>query len=213
MAVAVVGQFELVAADAQHVAVAERDRRQRPFGIVGARQQLSGLLVRDDGRPPAQAGRAADVVGVRVAVDQVGDRLVGDFGNRLRNCRGDGGRRVHDHHAGFVNEEHRLVDVLGDHVEVSAEHLDAIALRRIDRRALGCLRHVQVLADAHAGRRNAWHVLIGRRGRLGAGLPRQRRGRDGKQHHGGAGCEQPCASKRCGWHAISPLVASRAAPV
>ncbi len=124
-----VGQFQRFAADLERIGVAERYGRQRPVRIVVARKQLPGLLVGDDDRASAETSGTADMIGVRMTVNNMGDRLVGDFGDRLGNQRGVAGRRVYHDNAALMDQEHGLVGVLSHHVEVSAEALESIALR------------------------------------------------------------------------------------
>jgi len=127
-------------------------------GVARPRQQPVSLGVRDDRRVAAKTLRAADVIGVRMAVDQVRDTPVRDLGDGFRNVGRDGRRRVDHDHAALVDHEHRLVDVLRDHVEAPAQGLDPVALRRVDRRALRGGGDVDGLVHARADRRNSGHA-------------------------------------------------------
>src|SRR5260370_16900436 len=69
----------------------------------------------------------ADMIGVRMTVNNMGDRLVGDFGDRLGNQRGVAGRRVYHDNAPLMDQEHGLLGVLNTHVAGSAEGLGSIA--------------------------------------------------------------------------------------
>jgi hypothetical protein len=54
-----------------------------------------------------------DVVGVRVGVDHVGHRLVGNLGDGLQIFVPDGRRRVHGYHTFAGGEEHSLISAFG----------------------------------------------------------------------------------------------------
>src|SRR5262249_57918053 len=103
VAIAVVGQFQLFSAALKRIGVSEGQGRQRPVRTVVAGKQLSGLLVRDDDRPFAKASSAADMIGMRMTVNDMGDWLVRHFSDRLRNQRGIGGRRVDHNNAALVH--------------------------------------------------------------------------------------------------------------
>ena len=157
--------------------------------------------MRDDDRRAAQRLRAADVIAVVVAVDEVRDRLVAHLGDRLPDARRVGRRRVHDDHAALVGHEHRLVGAVGDHVEAVAELLGPVALRGIDRRALRGLGDVEVAIDADANRRELRHRAIGQAGRL----PRPRRRARRRSRRPGSR-----RLRRAGWRRRSRRVAPRA---
>jgi hypothetical protein len=81
-----------------------------------------------------------DVVGVGVAVDDVGDRLVGDLGDRRQDLVGQRRRGVDRDHPGLGHQEDHLVQAVADQVQVVADLLDQVALLR-DRRPPGRLGH------------------------------------------------------------------------
>lgn len=89
---------------------------------------------------------AADMIYVRMAVDDVRDRLVAYFGDCLRNVRRVAWRRINYHHAAVVNQEHRLIceierETLQALIETDSELSDiflrAYILRRLELIARG----------------------------------------------------------------------------
>ena len=89
----------------------------------------------------------SDVVAVAVAVDDMCDGLVGDFGDGVDDALAHAGRSVDDDDAFVTHDEHDLVDTLGDPVEAIRDLLDGVALLRVWRRPVGTC----------AGRGRAWH--------------------------------------------------------
>src|SRR5215813_3629710 len=158
----------------QRIGVIERRGRKESLGIICTRQKLLGLFVRDNNRSSTKAGGPTDVVGMRVAVDQMRDWFVCDFSDGFRNGRHEGLWRIYHNHTVFVDKENGLIGIVRYHVEVFAKVLNSITLRAVDCWALRGVRHVHVLADANAYRWNPRHVFVcwsvGLRGRV-AGDP------------------------------------------
>jgi hypothetical protein len=73
---AVPRQLDALPSDLQGAAVREGLVRQRPGRVVVAQQELARLLVPDARDRPVEQRRRADVVGVVMGVDEVGDRLL-----------------------------------------------------------------------------------------------------------------------------------------
>jgi len=80
-------QVEALAADLERVAVLEGHGRRRAPRILRPLEQPFGLFLGDDDRMSAEVVHAADMVGVGVAVDDMGDRPVGDLGDGLTDVR------------------------------------------------------------------------------------------------------------------------------
>jgi hypothetical protein len=72
------------------------------------------------------------VVAVGVAVDQVGDGLVGDFGDRFWDMGCIGWGRIDDDDPVFIRHEHGLIRAVRDHVHPFAELLGPVRLGRVD---------------------------------------------------------------------------------
>src|SRR5689334_8773389 len=95
-----------------------------------------------------------------MAVDQVGDGFVGDFRNRFWNVLGVRRWCVNHDNSGGVDHKHRLVPVVGNHVETLAEILNTVAFGWINRGSFGGLRYWKMLADTHAQWCQSGHVRI-----------------------------------------------------
>ena len=140
-------------------------RGQRPVRIRSAREQPGGFFLRNDDGPTAEYLRAADVIDVRVAVNDVRDRIGRHFSDGLRNVRRVGRRRIDHHDAFVVHEQHRLIGVVGQHVEPAPEILQAIPFGRIDGRPPRRRRHIDVLAGPFPDRRDLGHLRVRLSGR------------------------------------------------
>ena len=147
--------------------------------------------------------RIADVIDMRVAVDKRDDgrtrRHVLDRAQRLRAHRR---RRIGEDHADIRDHEHGVVDAVGHHVHAAAQVLDAIALRRIDRRThlRGCERRVRVRCARWAARCRACSDRARPRrwpGRLCAPAPVPRRRRCNRSALLRSGRPAPPARSMC----------------
>jgi hypothetical protein len=127
------GQLDTLTPDLQGVTIGEGHLRRRPGGVVVPQQEPPGLLVPDAGHvAPEQEGRAA-VVGVMVGVDQVGHRIGhalggGDLVHGAPQVVADRRGRVEQHHPVRGGQERRLVDTVGDPVQVPLDASDVVAL-------------------------------------------------------------------------------------
>ncbi len=127
------GQFHALAPDLEGVAVGEGHLWERPGRVVVAQQQPAGLLVPDaDHLPVEQRGRTA-MVGVVVRVDQVrhpsGHPVGGgDLVHGAPQVAPDGRGRVEQHDAVVGGEERRLVDPVGDPLQVPLHPADVVPL-------------------------------------------------------------------------------------
>jgi hypothetical protein len=160
---AVVRQFEDLASHLEGVTISEGHRGQRAILVAGPREEALRFFVCDDDGHIPERSRAADVIDVRVAVDEVRNRLVRNLPDAFENVVGIRRRRIYDDDAGVVDQEYRLVDVIGDHVEAAAEILQPICLARIERGAPGLYRYRQVSCDWHPDGRNRGR-MVGRKG-------------------------------------------------
>ncbi|MCW2895257.1 MAG: hypothetical protein JWO75_4746 [Actinomycetia bacterium] len=129
---AVPGQLDPLAPHLQGVAVGERHLRHRPGRVVVPPQEPRGVLVPDADHVPEQGGRGA-VVGVVVGVNQVGHGVAhalggGDLVYGALQVAADGRGRVEQHHAVRGGQERRVVDAVGDPVQVPLDASDVIAL-------------------------------------------------------------------------------------
>ena len=127
------GQLGALTAHLQGVAVGERHFRDGPGGVIIAQQQPPGLLVPDPGHVPVEQEGRAGVVGVVVGVDEVGHRAGhavggGDLVHRPPQVAADGRGRVEQHDAVLGGQERRLVDAVGDPVEVPVDTSDVVPL-------------------------------------------------------------------------------------
>ena len=104
------GQLDPLAADLERAALLEGLLRRGPRGVVVAQQELPGLLVPDARDVPVEQRRRADVVGVVMGVDEVGDPIAdavggGDLVHRALDVVTDGGRRVEQDNAVLCGQE------------------------------------------------------------------------------------------------------------
>src|SRR5689334_4018290 len=130
---AVPGQLDALPAHLQGVAVGEGDLWCGPGRVVVALQPALGFLVADADDVAAEQRGRAGVVGVVVGVDQVGDgvgRAVGggDLVHGAAQVGADGRRRVEQHHAVVGGQKRRVVDAVGDPVQVPLHPPDVITL-------------------------------------------------------------------------------------
>lgn len=154
----------------------------------------------------AEDRRGPDVVGVRVRVDQVRDlrrTAVGPrhLGDRPQKVVPDRRRRVDQGDAVPGAEEHRLVEAVGDPVEVSADPADEVP--RIvevrpgrgggDRCEVGKAWSVGRVGGALQG--TADHGCEGQRGRRTQQGPAVRRGVPGHRVHGHAFPDRRCGAE------------------
>ena len=93
--------------------------------------------MRNDDRMAPQGLCSTYMVGVGMAVNDMGDWLVTYLGDSFRNIRGQSLRSIYNNDAAVINEEHRLNRVVSDHVETIIEILQPITLRWVDRCPLG----------------------------------------------------------------------------
>src|SRR5689334_5904717 len=97
----------------------------------------------DDGMT-TQSLRPTNMIGVRMTVDNVRDRLICYFGDRSWKMRGYARRSIHNDYPTIINKEHRLIGVVSDHVQTTAEILQPITLCRIDCRSPRCSGHIEI---------------------------------------------------------------------
>jgi len=129
--------------------------RRRAGRVVVALQQPPGLLVPDADHVPVEQRRRGGVVGVVVGVDQVGDPVGhavgrGDLVDGPPQVAADGRRRVEQHHAVAGGQERRLVDPVGDPVQVPLHPPDVIPLI-VEGRAPGGLRDGRIIGQVRGG--------------------------------------------------------------
>src|SRR6185437_15950159 len=130
---AVPGQLGALAPDLEGVVVGEGDLRGRAGRVVVPLQPTLGFLVPDADHVPAEQRGRAGVVGVVVGVDQVGHRVGhpvggGDLVHGPLQVTADARRRVEQHDAVRCGQERRLIDAVGDVVEVPLYASDVVAL-------------------------------------------------------------------------------------
>ena len=118
--------------DLQGVTVGEGHLRRRAGRVVVAKQQPAGLLVPDPHDVLEQRG-CAGVVGVVMGVDQVRHRVGhavrgGDLVDGPPQVVADRGGSVEQHDAVWGGQERRLVDAVGDPVQVPLDPADEVAL-------------------------------------------------------------------------------------
>ena len=87
-------------------------------------------------RMTTQSLRAANMIRVRMTVDDVCDWFIRYFRYRLRKMRDQSLRNIYDHDTAVVNKEHRLNRVVRNHIETATEILETISFGGIDRRSL-----------------------------------------------------------------------------
>ena len=126
------GQLDPLTSDFQGVAVGKCHLWHRPGRVVVPPQEPRRVLVPDADDALEQGGRGA-VVGVVVGVNQVGDGVAQALGGgNLVDCPlqvvADGRGRVEQHHAVRGGQERRVVDAVGDPVQVPLDAADVIAL-------------------------------------------------------------------------------------
>jgi hypothetical protein len=129
---AVPGQLDPLAAHLQRVRVGERHLRGRPGRVIVPEQEPPGVLVPDPDHVPEEGGPSA-VVGVVVGVDQVRHAVAdavggGDLVDRALQVAPDGRRSVEQHHAVGGGQEGRVVDAVGNPVQVPLDPSDVVAL-------------------------------------------------------------------------------------
>src|SRR3954467_7435858 len=95
-----------------------------------------------------------------MAVDQVSNRLVGDFRNRFWNVLGVREWRIYHYNSRRIHHEHGLVTIVGHHVETLAKILNTIPLRRIDRGSFGRFGYWKMLADPDSEWRDSGRVRV-----------------------------------------------------
>src|SRR5260370_24475089 len=130
---AVPGQLDALPAHLQGVAAGEGHVRHGPGRVVVPQQQPPGLLVPDANDVAVEQRGRAGVVGVVVGVDQVGHRVGhavggGDLVHGPPQVTADAGGRVEHHDAVRGGQEGRLVDAVGDPVQVPLDASDVVAL-------------------------------------------------------------------------------------
>ena len=130
-------QFQCLAPYIQGVIVGECNGGQRTLGIIGPGQDGCCFFVGDDRRVTRVHICHADVIAMGVAVDHVGDRLVGHFLNGLEHIRTDGWRSIHHNDPFAGGEEHHLVGSLRHPVEAIADLLDQVAFLEVNGGAIG----------------------------------------------------------------------------
>src|SRR6185436_6202920 len=85
-----------------------------------------------------------------MAVDQVRDGFICHFGDSLWNVWGIGGRCIHNNDSSWIDHKHRLITVVGNHVEALTKILNAVPLSWIDGRSFRGVGHWKVLTDPDA---------------------------------------------------------------
>ena len=127
------GQLGALTAHLEGVAFGEGDLRRRPGRVIVPQQQPPGLLVPDADHVPAEQRGRPGVVGVVMRVDQAGHRIAhavgrGDLVHRPPQVVADGRGRVEQHYAVAGGQERRLVDAVGDPVQVPLDTSDVVPL-------------------------------------------------------------------------------------
>ena len=130
---AVPGQFDPLPPDLQCVAVGEGNVRQRPRRVAVPQQEPPGLLVPDANHVAAENRGCAGVVVMVMGVDHVRHPVGhafgrGDLVDGTSQVVADGRWRVEQHHAVWGAQERRLVDAVGDVVQVPLHAPDVISL-------------------------------------------------------------------------------------
>ncbi len=130
---AVPGQLGALAADLEGVVVGEGDLRRRAGRVVVPLQPTLGFLVPDADHVPVEQGGRAGVVGVVVGVDQVRDPVGhavggGDLIHRQTQVWAEARGGVEHDDAVVGGQERRVVDAVGDPVQVPLHPPDVIPL-------------------------------------------------------------------------------------
>ena len=169
------GQLDPLAADAQRVALAERDVRCGPGGVVVAQQQATGLFVPDPDRASLEEARRTGMVRVVVGVDEVGDPVGhafggGDLVHGATQVVPDGRRGVEQHDTLGSGQERRQVGPVGDPEQVPLDPADVVAVL-VQGRAQRGGRHGRVVGQGRGAAcvRCGGHLCL-----LGLGAPPSR---------------------------------------
>ena len=126
------GQLDALTAHLQGVTVGEGHLRHRAGRVVVTQQQPPGFLVPDPHHVLKQRGSTGVVV-VVMGVDQVRHRVGhaiggGDLVHGPPQVLADRGGSVEQHDAVWGGQERRLVDAVGDPVQVPLDPADVVAL-------------------------------------------------------------------------------------
>ena len=113
--------------------VGEGDLRGRAGRVVVPLQPTLGFLVPDADHVPVEQRGRAGVVGVVVGVDQVGHRVGhavggGDLVDGPPQVGADARRRVEHDYSVAGGQERRVVDAVGDPVQVPLDPPDVVSL-------------------------------------------------------------------------------------
>src|SRR5687767_1697479 len=146
-------EFEDLATDLEPELIFESDGGRRAIRIAVLRQEPVGFAMCDDHQIAADGLSATNMIGVMVAVNDVGNWFVAELGNGAGNLRRIVRRDVDEHYAIFIDHEHRLVCAIGDQVKTVPELLRPIPFRGINRRAFRRLRYIEISVNPDANRR------------------------------------------------------------
>lgn len=146
-----VAEEQPLVAEVEAVAVVEGHRGHRTARVLVGFDPFCGRRVRDADHV-AERRRVCGVVGVVVAVHEVGDLAAGDAADRGRKRFRERGRGIDDDHAGAGDEEGRLRATGGHGVEGVTDAIEPVALRG-DGQRLGGVRERREVPGRGAVRR------------------------------------------------------------